>query len=361
MRIENPFSISIPVNTYVNYPTPAPPTTSETGSSQATVIQGLTEARPPGPARESSEESGITAELNGLHEIERLKNEVKYLRAEKAVNQRLRKEVAQLNQLLEDEKRSAQQKDEKLAWLKKRVKDLEYQDLKASEYQAASARTRHHDAEEMQEKENRIEELEQRCQILEENNKRLQSNVSELKGITKDAQDHIRYSRLQNHITDLENSVKDLRLRRDTVQGQLGQANDDEKDSLYDETNNLSKDLKTMNAHLAKLRADFASMPNPADLAGDFGAHSRSGSYDTQYDPMPDLVTDMSSLASASPPQSESLDSMDGYRLNRGYQVGQSHPNAEPWAKTVETPKGSLPRARDQFAGTGKQRTGPYR
>jgi predicted nucleic acid-binding Zn-ribbon protein len=358
MRIENPFTISIPVNNYLGYPPHAP---SETGSSQATAIQGLTEARPPGPARGSSEESGITAELNGLHEIERLKNEVKCLRAEKTENQRLRKQVAQLNHLLEDEKRRIQQKDEKLARLQMRVQDLEWQDLKASEYQAASARTRIHGAEEMQAKENRIEELEQRCRILEDNNKRLQSNIDELKVITKDAQDHIRYSRLQNQITDLENTVKDLRLRRETVRKQLDQASDDQKDSLYDEMNNLSKDLKTMNPHLAKLRADFANMPNPADLAGDIGAHSRSGSYDTQYDPIPELVTDMSSLASASPPQSESLDSMDGYRLNRDYQVGQSHPNAEPWAKTVETPKGLSPRATDRFTGAGKQRTGPYR
>lgn len=358
MRIENPFTISIPVNNYLGYPPHAP---SETGSSQATAIQGLTEARPPGPARGSSEESGITAELNGLHEIERLKNEVKCLRAEKTENQRLRKQVAQLNHLLEDEKRRIQQKDEKLARLQMRVQDLEWQDLKASEYQAASARTRIHGAEEMQAKENRIEELEQRCRILEDNNKRLQSNIDELKVITKDAQDHIRYSRLQNQITDLENTVKDLRLRREAVRKQLDQASDDQKDSLYDEMNNLSKDLKTMNPHLAKLRADFANMPNPADLAGDIGAHSRSGSYDTQYDPIPELVTDMSSLASASPPQSESLDSMDGYRLNRDYQVGQSHPNAEPWAKTVETPKGLSPRATDRFTGAGKQRTGPYR
>jgi predicted nucleic acid-binding Zn-ribbon protein len=361
MQIENPFTISIPVNTYVGYPPHAPPTISETASSQATAIQGLTEARPPGPARGSSEESGITAELNGLHEIERLKNEVKYLRAEKTENQRLRKQVAQLNHLLEDEKRRVQQKDEKVARLQTRVQDLEFQDLKASEYQAASAKTRHHGAKEMQNKEIDIEKLEQRCRILDEDNKRLQSEIDELKRITKDAHYHIRYSRLQNQITELESTVKDLRLRRETVQEQLRQANDDQKDALYDEISNLSKDLKTMNPHLAKLRADFVNMPNPADLAGDIGAHSRSGSYDTQYDPIPELVTDMSSLASASPPQSESLDSMDGYRLNRDYQIGQSHPNAEPWAKTVETPKGLSPRASDRFTGAGKQRTGPYR
>jgi hypothetical protein len=117
-----------------------------------------------------------------------------------------------------------------------------------------------------------------------------------------------------------------------------------------------------VDSQLAKLRDDLTNMPNPADLAGDLGAHSRSGSYDTQYDPMPDLVADMSSLASGSPPESESLDSMDGYLMGETYQAEQLRPDAGPWAKTVEPSKNLSPRANDRFATpVGKQKRGTCR
>lgn len=350
MRIDNPFTFNIPVTTYVGYAPQVPPASSENGTSQATAIQGGTETRPSGPARGSSDESGMPAELNHLLEIERLKDEVKRLRVERVENQRLKNDVVQLTRLLEDERRKAQQKDEKLARLHERVKDLECQDLMANEYQAATARTRHHYAKDLQEKDNIIEDWEQRYRILEENNQRLQSTVEELESKTKDAQAHIRYSRIKNHIVELENRVEDLRRRRDSVTKQLSQVDDNRKDDLYDDLTSINKELKEKKAQLLKQRVDFKNMPNPDNMAGDIGPHSRSGSYDTQYDPMPELVPDRSSHASGSPPQSESQETMDGYLINSGIPFRQSIPNADPWAKTVEPSTGSSPRASEHFA-----------
>jgi chromosome segregation ATPase len=216
------------VNNYVGYPPHAPPTSSDNGSSQATAIHGSKEARPPGLTRGSSEDSGIAAELNSLQEIERLKNEVKQLRADKVEKERLKNETVQLKHLLEDERRKNREKDDKLTRLQKRVKDLECQDLMASKYQAATAQTRQNYAEEMQIKDDKIEELEDRLRILEEDNQRFQFIVEELKGKTKDAEDHIRYTRLQNHIAELEKSVKEMKARRKLVQEQLSKAEGDQ-------------------------------------------------------------------------------------------------------------------------------------
>ncbi|KAE9372425.1 hypothetical protein N431DRAFT_545084 [Stipitochalara longipes BDJ] len=362
---KNPVTSTVLVNNFMGYPPHAPPTSSDNGSSQATAIQGPNQARPPGLTRGSSEESDITAELNNLQEIERLKSEVKQLRAEKVEKERLRSEVAQLKHLLEDERRKAQEKEEKLvekvASLRKRVKDLECEGLMASKYQAATAQTRQNYSEDMQKKDDRIEELEDRLRILEEDNQRFQFLVDELRGKTKDAEDHIRYTRLQNHIAELKKSITERTIRRKTVQELLNKVEDDQQEIFYDEINSITKELKNMNARLTKLCADFENMPNPAEFIGDLGTHSRSGSYDTQYDLMPELVADMSSLASGSPPQSESVDSMEGYLLDKTYPVKQSRPDADPWAKTVEPLKGLSPRVSDRFAtpaGKHRRRTG---
>jgi hypothetical protein len=353
------------VNNYVGYPPHAPITSSDNGSSQATAIQGPNEQRPLGLTRVSSEESDITAELNNLQVIERLKTEVKQLRVEKVEKERLKNEVEQLKHLLEEEKHKAREKEkmlvEKVASLQKRVKNLECEGLMASKLQAATAQTRYTYSEEMQSKDDKIEWLEDQLRILEEDNQRYRFHIDELRGKTKDAEDQIRYTRLQNHIAELENSITDRTTQRKRVQALLNKAEDDQQETLYDEINSITKELKTMNVLLPKLRDDLANLPNPADFAGDLGLHSRSGSYDTQFDPMPELVADMSSLASGSPPQSESLDSMDGYLLDRTYQAKQSRPDADPWAKTVEPLKGLSPRASDRFAtpaGKHKRRTG---
>jgi len=354
------------VNNYFNTPH-APSTSSDNGSSQATAIQGTDQRRPPALTRGSSEETDILkAELNNLQEIERLKSEVKQLRAEKAENERLRTEVAQLKDLLEDEKSKARQTEDKLikkvASLRAQVKDLECEGLLGSKYQAAIAKSRHNISEDLQERDERIEELENRLRISEEDNQRYRFLVDELRGKTKDAEDQIRYTQLQNHIAELKKCITQRTTRRKAVQELLNRVDDEQQESLYyDEINNITKELKNMNAQLTKSSADFENLPNPADFSAELGVHSRSGSYDTQYDPIPELVADMSSLASGSPPQSESLGSMDGYVVDRTYQAKQSRPDADPWAKTVEPLKGLSPRASDRFptpAGKQKRRTG---
>ena len=274
----------------------------------------------------------------------------------------MQNETVQLKQCLEDERRKNREKDDKLGQLQKRVKNLECQHLIASKYHAASAQAQQDYADEMQIKDDKIEMLEQRLLILEEDNQRFQSRVEELEGKTKDAEAHIRYTQLKNHIAHLEKSIKEMKARRKLLQEQLSNGGSDQEEILYDEISTITEQVKRKDSQLAKLRGDLANMPNPADLAGDLGAHSRSGSYDAQYDLMPDLATDISSLASGSPPQSESIDSMDGYLIGETYQVKQSRPDAVPWARTVDPSKNLLPRATDRFATpAGKNKRGTCR
>jgi hypothetical protein len=299
----------------------------------------------------------------------------------------LRNKVLQLKQLLEDEQNKVGQKDAKLVRLEKFRKDFENQSRIASQLQAAAAQTQQNYENEIHVKDDKIRELEERCQHLEQDIQKYRFIAEQLREESKEAQDHIRYSRLQKRITELEKSVADLKTRRRKVRDLLNKAEDD-RDSLLsgpgdgsrkgdskitreaearvvrldEEDRSIREALKKMEPQLAKLRAEFKGMPNPADFAGDLGPHSNPGSYETQYDPIPDLITDMSSLASGSPPQSESLDTMDTFIMERDIHVRQSNPNADPWAKTVEPSKGLPPRGSEPFARpTGRQKKGPCR
>jgi hypothetical protein len=389
LRIENP--VNVYLNNYQGYPLHAPPTRSRNGS-ESTAIQSPIGIRSSGLARVSSEESDIpvdliASDLNHLHEFERLKNEVKSLRdvrdgsaAEKQETERLKKQLAvegreidrlrtenlQLRQLLEDEQRKAQEKDKKLVRLERIVEDYECQDQMASEFQAAAARTRQNYAQERHIKDDRIKELEDYCKILEENNKKYRVIAEKLKEKSKEAEDHIRYANLQKEITELETKVMDLKTSRKYIGEQLSKAEGDwdslrsgsrsgpsksksktakdaeaRVDTLNEEMNTIRADLKKTELHLAELRDEFEGMPNPADRPGNYGRHASSGSYDSQYT-LPELVADMSSRASGSPPQSDMLDIMNTFTMDRDILVGQSNPNGgPPWAKTVE-PSGKL-------------------
>jgi hypothetical protein len=329
----------------------------------------------------------IAADLNQLEEFERLKNEVKYLREQRdgfaakeqeterlktqhAIDKReiarLKTENLQLTHLLEDEQHKVQEKEKKLVRLERFVKDFECQDQMASEFQAAAARTRQNYAEEMHIKDDRIKELEERCQILEENNKRYRVITERLQEKSKEAEDHIRYASLQKSIAELETKVMGLKKRRKLVGEQLVKAEGDWEslqsgsgggpsktksktakdaearvDILAEELSTIRADLKKTEPLLAKLSDEFEGMPNPADRPGNYGRHPSSGSYDSQYT-LPELVADISSRASGSPPQSDMLDTMDTFTMDRDIHIGHSNPNGgPPWAKTVE-PSGKL-------------------
>jgi hypothetical protein len=386
LRIENP--VTVHLYNYQGYPPHATPARSQNGSEN-TAIQSPIGIQSSGLARVSSEESdatldSIAADLNQLQEFERLKNEVKYLRdqrdgyaAEEQETERLKKQLAidkreiarlrtenvQLTHLLEDEQRKVQEKDKKLVWLERVVKDFECQDQMASEFQAAAARTRQNYAEEMHIKDDRIKELEKRCQILEENNKRYRVITERLQEKSKD---HIRYASLQKSIAELETKVMGLKTRRKHVGEELSKAEGDwdslrsgpgrgssksksktakdaeaKVDTLNEEMTTIRSDLKKTEVLLAKLSDEFEGMANPADRPGNYGRHPSSGSYDSQYT-LPELVADMSSRASGSPPQSDMLDTMDTFTMDRDIHLGHSNPNGDPpWAKTVE-PSGKL-------------------
>jgi chromosome segregation ATPase len=333
----------------------------------------------------SSGDSGITEELNRLEEIERLKREVSHWRntvtAEKTERDRLRSRLTAENDQLRQELKDERSKVERL---QERVKDYETENLRASEYQAAAARTRHGISAEMNVKDEKIKELEARCQALEEDNRKYHDYAEKLREESKEAQVQIRYTQLQEEIDKLEKHIEELKTTRSQVRKQLEKAEDDREslrsgsgggsrnkskttrdvealvERLDKENQNIRDVIKKAEHQLVKLRTEFERMPNPADLAGDLGPHSRSGSYDNQYETEPDLIADMSSLASGSPPQSDTLDPMDTFIMDRAIQIRQS--NGDPWAKSVELPKGLSPRASDPFAvPTGKQKRNPYR
>jgi chromosome segregation ATPase len=379
----------------LGYPPRAPGTGSQNGSSEATAIQDPIEARPSGLARVSSEESGITEDLNHLQEFERLKTEVKQLRglrdksitediekerlksrlaAEERDNKRLKDEITLLKKLLEIEKRKALEKEAKVVRLDRLVKDHECQDQKSSEFQAAAARTRHNYAEEMYIKEDKIKELEDRCQTLEEDNQKYHIIAEKLREKSKEAEDQIRYSKLQKRIAEAKKHIMDLKTRRRHVGEQLSKAEGDwdsllsgsgggsskskskatrEAEALVDRLNEdistIRDELKKAEPQLAKLEAEFACTPAPTDFIRDLGRHPSSGSYDSQNETLPDLIADMSSHASGSPPQSETLDTMDTF-MDREIRVRRFNPNEGPWARTVEPSKRLSPRASDSFA-----------
>jgi DNA repair exonuclease SbcCD ATPase subunit len=393
LRIENPITVNL--NNYQGYPPHAPPTSSQHGSSETTAIQGPIETRPSDLTRVSSEESGIIKDLDLLEEFERLKTEVKHLRdlrdksttegtekerlksrlaVERRDNERLRNEIAQLKDLLEDEKRKVLEKEAKVVWLDRLVKDYECQDQRASEFQAAAARTRHNYAEEMHIKENKTKKLEERCQVLEEDNQKYRIITEKLQEKSKEAEDQIRYWELQKSIAELEKVIMDLKTRRRHVGEQLSKAEGDwdslrsgsgvgssknrsktsrEAEALVDRLNEdistIRDELKKAEPQLAKLRAEFAGMPAPTDFTRDLARHPSSGSYDSQNEILPDLIADMSSRASGSPPQSDTLDTMDTF-IDREIRVRQSNPNEGPWARTVEPSKRLSPRASEPFA-----------
>lgn len=379
------------MNNYQGYPQHAPPTRSQNGSEK-TAIQSPIGIHSSNLTRVSSGETdatvdSIAADLNYLQEFERLKNEVKYLRdfkdgfaVHKQETERLKKQHAidtkeidllrtenlQLRHLLQDEQRKVQEKDKKLVRLERFVKDFESQDQIASEFQAAAARTRQNYAQEMHIKDDRIKELEDYCQILEENNKKYRANFEKLQEKSKEAEDHIRYARLQKRIAELDTKVMDLKTRRKHVGEELSKAEGDwdslrsgsgrgaskgksktEKDAearvdtLNDEMITIRADLKKTEVLLAKLSDEFEGMPNPADRPGNYSRNPSSGSYESQYT-LPELVADISSRASGSPPQSDMLDTMDTFTMDRDIHLGQSNSNGDPpWAKTVE-PSGKL-------------------
>ncbi len=378
MRIENPVTVTL--NNYQGYPPHAPATRNQNGS-EGTVI------RSSGLTRVSSGEGNATvdliaADLNQLQEFERLKNEVKHLRgqrdgfaAEEQETQRLKKQLAiekreterlrtenlHLKHLLEDEQQKVQEKDKKLVRLERFVKDFECQDQMASEFQAAAARTRQNYAREMHIKDDRITELEEHCQILEEHNKRYLVVTGRLQEKSKEAEDHVRYASLQKNIAELKTKVMGLKKSRTLIGEQLSKAEGDwdslqsasgvgpsktksktakdaeaRVDILTEELSAIRADLKKTEPLLAKLREEFEGMPNPADRPGNYGRHPSSGSYESQYT-LPELVADMSSRASGSPPQSDILDTMDTFTMDRDIHLGQSNPNGDPpWAKSVE-------------------------
>ena len=392
MRIENPVTVTL--NNYQGYPPHAPPTRSHNGSEDTAILSPIG-IRSSGLARVSSEEGGATvdliaADLNQLQEFERLKNEVKYLRdqrdgfaaeehethrlkkqlaIEKIETERLRTQNLQLKHLLEDEQRKVQEKDKKLVRLERFVKDFECQDQMASEFQAAAARTRQNYAEEIHIKDDRIKELEERCQILEEENMQYHAMTERLQEKSKEAEDHIRYARIQKNIAELETKVMGLKKRRKLVGEQLSKAEGDwdsiqsgsgvgpsktksktakdaeaRVDRLTEELSTIRADLKTTEPLLAKLSEEFEGMPNPADRPGNYSRNPSSGSYESQYT-LPELVADISSRASGSPPQSDMLDTMETFTMDRDIHLGQPNPNRDrPWAKTVELSGNLSPR-----------------
>jgi chromosome segregation ATPase len=328
--------------------------------------------------------------LNHLQEFERLKNEVKYLRdfkdefaAHKEETERLKKQLAiekreiarlrtenlQLKHLLEDEQRKVQEKDKELIRLERVVKDFESLDQKASDLHVAAARIRQNYAEETHIKDDRIKKLEERCQILEENNKRYRVITERLQEKSKEAEDHIRYASLQKSIAELEAKVLSLKKRRKLVGEQLSKAEGDwdslqsgsggglsktksktakdaeaRVDRLTEELSTIRADLKTTEPLLAKLSEEFEGMPNPADRPGNYSRNPSSGSYESQYT-LPELVADISSRASGSPPQSDMLDTMETFTMDRDIHLGQPNPNGDrPWAKTVELSRNLSPR-----------------
>jgi hypothetical protein len=352
LRIENP--VTVHLYNYQGYPPHATPARSQIGS-ESTAIQSPIGIQSSRLARVSSEESdatldSIAADLNQLQEFERLKTQHAIDKKEIA---RLRTENVQLTHLLEDEQRKVQEKDKKLVLLESLVKDFECQDQMASEFQAAAARTRQNY---VHIKDNRIKELEKRCQILEENNKRYRA----LQEKSKEAEDHIRYASHQKSIAELETKIMGLKTRRKHVGEKLSKAEGDwdslrsgprrgssksksktakdaeaKVDTLNVEMATIRSDLKKTEVCLAKLSDEFDDSP------GNYGRHPSSGSYDSQYT-LPELVADMSSRASGSPPQSDMLDTMDTFTMDRDIHLGHTNPNGDPpWAKTVE-PSGKL-------------------
>jgi hypothetical protein len=243
----------------------------------------------------------------------------------------------------------------------------------ASKFQAAAAQTRQNYAEEMHIKDDRIKELENYCQILEEDNKKYRGITEKLQEKSKEAEDHIRYTSLQKKIAELDTKVMDLKTRRKHVGEMLSKAEGDwdslrsgsgrgpskgksktEKDAearvdtLNEEMITIRADLKKTEVLLAKLSGEFEGMPNPADRPGNYSRNPSSGSYESQYT-LPELVADISSRASGSPPQSDMLDTMETFTMDRDSRLGQPNPNGDrPWAKTVE-PSGNLSPREESF------------
>lgn len=341
---------------------------SRDGASEASAIQEFAERRPSGLSRGLSEESGIEKDFNYLEEIERLKTEAinwksKFL-IEKSEKERFKKQCGQLQQCLENEKKNCLEKEFELDKLQNRVEAYECQDQNASKYQAAAASLRQSYIDEIHSKNDKIKKLEALCKNLAEDNHRYQLSADRHREDSKN-EASVRCSQLKKLITEAENKITDLKSRRKNVQKQLDEAEDDReslRNAASDRSNkskitkvakehealvaNLDKNftmitesLRKAQSHLDALQAEFDTLTSSTDSPGYLDPDSSRGSYDSHYEPNPGLVEDMSSRTSGSPPQSDALDTMDTFIMDREIQIQQYSPDAAPWRRSVEPSK----------------------